>query len=72
MRGNVIFKTMIVFFFITSSLLIKAQAAHQSDILTTDFRIAINGHKVNLNWSTDNMNAMNYFEVEKVMTEKIL
>ena len=54
-----------MFFFIGSSLLIQAQTAHQSDISITNFRIAINEHKVNINWSTDKMKATNYFEVEK-------
>ena len=62
---SIAFKTAILIFFITSSLLVKAQIVHQSDIYIADFRVVINAHKVDINWSTDSMQPTNYFEVEK-------
>lgn len=49
MRLDVEFKTAILIFFITSSILAKTQIAHHTGIFITDFKVIINAHKDTIN-----------------------
>jgi hypothetical protein len=43
----------------------EAQSIQPHKINIIDFNLVIQNNKVNINWSTDNKTATNYFEVEK-------
>jgi hypothetical protein len=56
-----------VFFYFGS----KAQSSQPNKVNIIDFGVVIQKDKVNINWSTDNKTATNYFEVEKSSDGKI-
>lgn len=65
MRKHILFNMAFVVLFITVSFFCNAQTRNQRKIEITHFHVEKNQNKVQINWSTDNKVATNYFEVEK-------
>jgi hypothetical protein len=64
MRKYILFNMAFMVLFMTISAVCNAQAGNQK-ILITNFHVEKNQNKVQINWSTDDKVATNYFEVEK-------
>lgn len=65
MKKELLFRSVIAFFLIVSSLVGNAQSSDRAGINIIDFNVARGQKKVNIKWATDKMSQPNYFEVEK-------
>lgn len=71
MKINILSKCILGVFCVFLYFGSNAQSTPPNKINIIDFGVVVQKDKVNINWSTDNKTATNYFEVEKSSDGKI-